>query len=89
MQMGVARTTNEQVREALQETLLSDEAPLHQLKLLGHILRRPQDHPARVVSFDRFLQPRTWGGPYRPGKRRSKWTEQMFALALTIFSDHR
>ena len=88
MQMGVARTTNEQVRETLQETLLSDEVRLHQLKLLGHILRRPQDHPTRVVSFDRFLQPRTWGGPYRPGKRRCKWTEQMLALALTIYNDH-
>ena len=53
--MGVARTTNEQV----QETLLSDEVRLHQLKLLGRTLGRPPDHPARIVLFNRFLQPRT------------------------------
>ena len=57
MQIGVARTSNEAVRAKLNETLLSDEVRLHQLKLLGHILRRPQDHPARIVSFDRFLEP--------------------------------
>ena len=85
MQIRVARTSNEQVRETFRETLLTDEIRLHQLKLLGHILRRPQDHPARLVSFVRFLQPQTWGGPYRPGNRRSKWTEQMLALAMTIF----
>ena len=88
MQMGVARTTNESIREMLDETLLSDEVRLHQLKLLGHILRRPQDHPARIVSFDRLLQPRIWGGPYRPGNRRCKWTEQVLAVAMTIFNDH-
>ena len=88
MQMGVARTTNESIREMLDETLLSDEVRLHQLKLLGHILRRPQNHPARIVSFDRFLQPRIWGGPYRPGNRRCKWTEQVLAVATTVFNDH-
>ena len=65
-QMGVARTTNESM---LDETLLSDEVRLHQLKFLGHILRRPQDRPARIVSFDRFLQPRIWRWALQAGKR--------------------
>ena len=88
MQMGVARTTNESIREMLDETLLSDEVRLHQLKLLGHTFRKPLDHPARIVSFDSLLQSRIWGGPYRPGNRRSKWTEQVLAVAMTIFNDH-
>ena len=84
-----AWTTNQSIREMFDETLLSDEVRLHQLKLLGHILRRPQDHQARIVSFDRFLQPRIWGGPCRSGNRRNKWTEQLFAVAMTIFlNDH-
>ena len=88
MQIGVARTSNEAVRVKLNETLLSDEVRLHQLKLLGHILRRPQDHPARIVSFDRFLEPQMWGGPFRSGRRRHKWTEEVLALAMTICNDH-
>ena len=88
MQIGVARTSNEAVRAKLNETLLSDEVRLHQLKLLGHILRRPQDHPARIVSFDRFLEPQMWGGPFRSGRRRHKWTEEVLALAMTICNDH-
>ena len=91
MQIGVARTSNEAVRAKLNEALLSglsDEVRLHQLKLLGHILRRPQDHPARIVSFDRFLEPQMWGGPFRSGRRRHKWTEEVLALAMTICNDH-
>ena len=88
MQIGIPRTSNEAVRDMLGETLLSDEVRLHQLKLLGHILRRPQEHPARIVSFDRFLEPQQWGGPFRAGRRRSKWTEQVLALATTICNDH-
>ena len=88
MQIGVARTSNEAVRAKLNETLLSDEVRLHQLKLLGHILRRPQDHPARIVSFDRFLEPQMWGGPFRSGRRRHKWTEEVLGLAMTICNDH-
>ena len=52
MQIGIPRTSNEAVRDMLGETLLSDEVRLHRLKLLGHILRRPQEHSARIVSFD-------------------------------------
>ena len=88
MQIGIPRTSNEAVRDMLGETLLSDEVRLHQLKLLGHILRRPQEHRARIVSFDPFLEPQQWGGPFRAGRRRSKWTEQVLALATTICNDH-
>ena len=69
MQIGVARTSNEAVRAKLNEALLSDEVRLRQLKLLGHILRRPQDHPARIVSFDRFLEPQMWGGTVPIGEK--------------------
>ena len=86
MQIGVARTSNEAVRAKLNETLLSDEVRLRQLKLLGHILRRP--HSARIVSFDRFLEPQMWEGPFRSGRRRHKWTEEVLALAMTICNDH-
>ena len=50
------------VRVKLNETLLRDEVRLHELKLLGHILRRPQDHSGHIISFDRFLEPQMWGG---------------------------
>ena len=88
MQIGIPRVSNEEVRAQLNETLLSDELRLHQLKLLGHILRRPVRHPSRIVTFDRFLQPQTLGGPYRAGRRRVKWNEQLLVLASTIFNDH-
>ena len=88
MQIGVERTSNEAVRERLKQTLLSDEIRLNQLQLLGHIIRRPQRHPCRIIAFDRFLQPQVLGGPYRAGVRREKWTEQVLSLATTIFNDH-
>ena len=61
MQIGISRTSNEAVRDISGEILLSDEIRLHQLKLLGHILRRPQELPARIVLFDRFLEPQPSG----------------------------
>ena len=88
MQQGKARVSNEEVRAQMHETLLSDEIRLHQLQLLGHILRRPIRHPAHIVSFNRFLEPQLLGGPFRPGNRRSKWTEQVLSMAMTIFNDH-
>ena len=88
MQIGIPRVSNEEARAQLNETLLSDELRLRQLKLLGHILRRPVRHPSRIVTFDRFLQPQTLGGPYRAGRRRVKWNEQLLVLATTIFNDH-
>ena len=88
MQIGIPRVSNEEVRAQLNEILLRDELRLHQLKLLGHILRRPVRHPSRIVTFDRFLQPQTLGGPYRAGRRRVKWNEQLLVLASTIFNDH-
>ena len=88
MQQGIERTSNEDVRARLHETLLSDEIRLYQLKLLGHILRRPIRHPSRIVSFNRFLEPQILGGPFRPGNRRGKWTEHVLATAMTIFNDH-
>ena len=53
-------------RQMLHQTLRSDEVRLNQLKLLGRFFGRPPDHPARIVSFDRFLQPRIWGHPTGP-----------------------
>ena len=88
MQIGVPRVSNQEVQTLLHESLLSDELRLHQLKLLGHILRRPVRHPSRIVTFDRFLQPQILGGPYRAGRRRTKWNEQLLGLASTIFNDH-
>lgn len=88
MQQQITRVSNHEVRMRLGETLMSQEIRLHQLKLLGHILRRPIRHPTRIVSYDRFLQPQILGGPFRAGVRRGKWTEQVLALATTIFNDH-
>ena len=73
MQIGIPRVSNSEVQSSLNATLLSDEPRLHQLKLLGHILRRPLRHPSRVACFDRFLQPQVLGGPL---------------LATTVFNDH-
>ena len=88
MQRGRERTSNEDVRSQLDETLLSDEIRLYQLKLLGHILRRPLRHPSRIVAFNRFLEPQILGGPFRPGNRRGKWAEHVIATAANIFNDH-
>ena len=88
MQQGITRVSNHEVRMQLRETLLSQEIRLHQLKLLGHILRRPIRHPSRIVSYNRFLEPQILGGPFRAGVRRGKWTENVMALAMTIFNDH-
>ena len=89
MQQALARTSNEQVRTQLKETLLSDEIRLNQLQLLGRILRRSQRHPMRIVSYNRFLEPQILGGPFRAGNRRHKWSEQVLAAATTIFSEVR
>ena len=88
MQIGISPTSNEAVRDMLGETLLSDEVRFYQLKLLGHISRRPQELPARIVSFDRFLEPQEWGGPFPAGRWHNKWIEQVFDLATTICNDH-
>ena len=85
---GQDRTPNEEVRSHLGMLYLSDELKLQQLQLLGHVLRRPTNHPARVLCFDRFLQPQLLGGPYRAGARRLKWSEQVLHLATTIIHDH-
>ena len=86
--IGVDRLSNEQVRSHMNVINLSDELRLQQLSLLGHILRRPQNHPARVVTFNRFLQPQVLGGPYMKGARRIKWNETVMQLAMTITNDH-
>ena len=86
--MQIGRASNATVQAQLNETTLSDELRLHQLKLLGHILRRPVRCPSRVISFHRFLKQQTLGGPYRTGRRRAKWKEQLLRLATTIFNDH-
>ena len=88
MILGQERISNDQVRCELGVLHLSDEIHLQQLALLGHILRRPSHHPARILCFDRFLQPQTLGGPYRAGARRPKWNEKILHLALTIINDH-
>ena len=87
MQQNRPRVSNHEVRMRLRETLMSQEIRLHQLKLLGHILRRPIREPARIVSYNRFLDPQILGGPFRAGVRRSKWTERVLVLA-TIFNNH-
>jgi len=86
--IGIDRLSNEQVRSHMNVINLSDELRLQQLSLLGHILRRPQNHPARVVAFNRFLQPQVLGGPYMKGARRIKWNETVMQLAMTITNDH-
>lgn len=88
MVIGCERIPNDQVRSQLGVLYLSDEVKLQQLSLLGHVLRRPLTHPARVLSFDRFLQPQTLGGPYRAGARRHKWNAKILELAMTITHDH-
>ena len=79
MQIGIDRITNDDVRRQLHEMLRSDDIRLRQLKLMGRILRRPPNHPSRLVTYDRFLQPRHLGGPFRAGVRRAKWTEQVIS----------
>lgn len=86
--LGVERLSNEQVRCQLNVINLSDELRIQQLSLLGHILRRPPHHPARVVTYNRFLQPQMLGGPYMRGARRLKWNEVVIQLATTIVNDH-
>ena len=85
--IGIERLSNEQVRCQLNVLNLSDELRIQQLSLLGHILRRPPNHPARVVTFNRFLQPQILGGPYMRGARRLKWNEVVIQIATTIVND--
>ena len=87
MQIGVPTVSNQEVQRLLLETRFSDELRLHQLKLLGRILRRPVWHPSRIIAFDRFLQLQTLGGLYQAGRRRAKWNEQLLGLASTIVND--
>eukprot|EP00969_Alexandrium_andersonii_P192336 8495496-Alexandrium_andersonii.AAC.1 len=41
-----------------------------QILALGHLFRAPEGSPQRVVLCDRFLRPRTLGGPRRRGLPR-------------------
>ena len=86
--LGIERISNEQVRCQMNLLNLSDELRLQQMSLLGHILRRPPNHPARVVTFNRFLQPQMLGGPFMKGARRIKWNDVVLQLATTIVNDH-
>ena len=86
--IGIERLSNEQVRCQLNVLNLSDELRIQQMSLVGHILRRPPNHPARVVTFNRFLQPQILGGPYMRGARRLKWNEVVIQIATTIVNDH-
>ena len=86
--LGIERISNEQVRCQMNLLNLSDELRLQQMSLLGHILRRPPNHPARVVTFNRFLQPQMLGGPFMRGARRIKWNDVVLQLATTIVNDH-
>eukprot|EP00969_Alexandrium_andersonii_P270067 11937219-Alexandrium_andersonii.AAC.1 len=53
-----------------------------QAKLMGHILRRPQNDPLRNSVFDRFLGLRTLRGPDRPGVPRLLWGPELWAWFL-------
>ena len=46
------------------------------------------NHPARVVTFNRFLQPQMLGGPFLRGARRMKWNDVVLQLATTIANNH-
>ena len=70
MQQNRPRVSNHEVCMRLRITLMSQEIRLHQLKLLGRILRRPIREPARIVSYNRFLDPQILGGPFRAGVRK-------------------
>ena len=81
---------NEQVPSQMGVLYLSDEVKLQQLSLPGRVLRRllMLNHPARVLSFDRFLQPQSLGGPYRAGARKHKLNAKILELAMTMTHDH-
>ena len=72
IQIGIPRVSNEAVRAQLDETLPSDELRLHQLKLLAHTLRRPVRRPSGMVTFDKFLQPRTLRWALQGGQKASQ-----------------
>ena len=79
--LGIERVTNEQIRCNMNVVHLSDELRLQQLTLLGHILRRPPTHPARVVTFNRFA----WWAFY---ERSAEWNDVILQIATTMVNDH-
>ena len=83
--LGIERISHEQVRCQMNLLNLSDELQLQQMSLLGHILRRPPNHPARVVTFNRFLQPQMLVGPFMREARRIKWND-VVQLATTLLT---
>ena len=57
----ISRVSNAAVRDRAHAELLQCRVRRNQMKLLGHILRRPYDHPERLCIFEPNddLEPRT------------------------------
>ena len=76
----ISRVSNAAVRDRAHAELLQCRVRRIQMRLLGHILRRPYDHPDRhsICEPNDELEPRTAPDAVRrSGRPRTVWTETL------------
>ena len=80
----ISRVSNATVRRrCYKATRFSTQTLRMQCRWLGHVLRRPEDHPLRLVCFEpgTELRPRLTGTDFRRvrGKPREDWAQIVIA----------
>ena len=80
----ISRISNAKVRRKCKSWRFSTQVLQAQCHWLGHILRRPEDHPLRLVVFEpgTQLMPRLTGTEYkrRRGRPRGDWAQTLISI---------
>eukprot|EP00969_Alexandrium_andersonii_P356013 15445665-Alexandrium_andersonii.AAC.1 len=72
IKMGEVPINNRKVLAAAGMPTLESMLREQQILALGHLFRSPEGSPQSMVLCDRFLRPRTLGGPRRRGLPRPR-----------------
>ena len=86
--LGTTAITNVEVAEKVGAKPLSAEVQKMRYRLLGHVLRRGGDDPARASTYVRLAQPRLLAGTGRWGACRLNWAEEVIKAAACDFGVH-
>jgi len=90
----ISRISHKQVRRTCKcKRRFSTDILKAQLRWLGHILRRPPEHPLRLVLFEPGpnLRPRLSGTTYKKkvGRPREDWAQSLLGRLCTFTSKTR
>ena len=89
----ISRISHARVRKRCKVLPFSSQVLKAQLRLLGHILRREENDPLRLICFEpnTELRPRLSGTSWkkRRGRPRSDWAQVLISILCTFTQKNR